>query len=594
MDNFKRGFQSQDPKDGTLTFKTHIQNRKCVVTAHDPENGISLTGPGNKLWRETIFPKLAVKLYRQYEQKMNELLAENSPTSPIPTPVMSSTPGFIGNSDNGPRQTVAAQRASENLLKTVEGAQTEMKEQMVTLMSMLTSLQGQFNELNTNLTFENTENSDISTVTLDLSHQNSQDHQSHDNSHNESLGHGEPSVTPGVGTYSEAIQINCSPTNTQNRTTEPNEPRPLITSQSVQNEPRPPNNTSHFAPRSNVNNSRNQKTLLIGDSLLSGVNSKGMKNYVHCQPIPGATVGNIKEKIVMYDLSQFKNIIIYCGGNDAAKSDIPTAFRNEYESLIQDIKSKNQDCELFLCGSSPRGDVDVTGFNTVIKTIAESQGYKFVNLYDPFYDGNEQLRTNFYGVRDWIHLSTSGISRLLGTIHQTIPIVEDFRYCAYPQTQTNLTKQPNQNAGKNGRNPRGQQPQGNKQRSGGIQSQYGASSTTHRSTADTQSYQWSAYHNRGRSQPAGHANQDTYSREHGQWPDTGQVPQQWVHHVSASNQQYSQHENNANGRHHSTPKERCTKCGLTNHSTYECHHKRQLLCYACNFYGHKDSISWNQ
>ena len=111
---------------------------------------------------------------------MNDLLDENSPASPIPTPVMSSTQGFTGNSDNGPRQTVAAQRASENLLKTVEGAQTEMKEQMVTLMSMLTSLQGQFNELKTNLTFANIESSEISTVTLDLSHQNSQDHQSHD------------------------------------------------------------------------------------------------------------------------------------------------------------------------------------------------------------------------------------------------------------------------------------------------------------------------------------------------------------------------------------------------------------------------------
>ena len=78
-------------------------------------------------------------------------------------------------------------------------------------------------------------------------------------------------MTPGVGTYSEAIQINRSPTNTQNRATEPNEPRPLITTQSVQNEPRPPNNTSHSASRSYVNNSQNQKTLLIGDSLLSGV-----------------------------------------------------------------------------------------------------------------------------------------------------------------------------------------------------------------------------------------------------------------------------------------------------------------------------------
>ena len=587
MDNFKRGFQSKDPKDVTLTFKTHIQNRKCVVTAHDPENGISLTGPGNKLWRETIFPKLAVKLYRQYEQKVNELLAENSPATPIPTPVMSSTPGFTGNPDNGPRQTVAAQRASENLLKTVEGAQTEMKEQMVTLMSMLTSLQGQFYELKTNLTFENTESSEISTVTLDLSHQNGQDHQSHDNSHNESLGHGEPSVNPGVGTSSEAIQINCSPTNTQNRT-EPNEPRSPITSQSAQNEPRPSNNTSHSAPRSNVNNSQNKKTLLIGDSLLSGVNGKGMKNFVHCQPVPGATIDKLKEKISMYDLSQFKDIIIYCGGNDAAKSDSPNSFRKEYENFLQHIRSKNSDCELFLCGSSPRGDVDVTGFNTVIKTIAESQGYKFVNLYDAFYDNNEQLRTKFYGLRDWIHLSTPGIRRLLGTIHQMIPIVEDFRYCAYPQDRANVSKHLHQNTGRNSRNRSSQQQRDNIQLSGSSQFQYGTSTATNQLQENRQSYQRSSYYSRGSSQPTGYANEATYTREQAEWPVRGNQE------TNAVSQQYSHPHENAYGYEQTKPKERCTKCGLTNHSTYECRHKRQLLCYACNFYGHKDSICWNQ
>ena len=83
-----------------------------------------------------------------------------------------------------------------------------------------------------------------------------------------------------------------------------------------------------------MNNSQNKKTRLIRDSLLSGVNGKGIKNKVHCQPIPGATIDKIKEKIMMYDLSQFKNIIIYCGGNDAAKSDIPSDFRKEYTADV--------------------------------------------------------------------------------------------------------------------------------------------------------------------------------------------------------------------------------------------------------------------
>lgn len=57
IDSFQKGYQPQEPEDGVMTFKTHIQRRKCVIIAHDVENGPTLTGPGNKLWKETIFSK---------------------------------------------------------------------------------------------------------------------------------------------------------------------------------------------------------------------------------------------------------------------------------------------------------------------------------------------------------------------------------------------------------------------------------------------------------------------------------------------------------------------------------------------------------
>ena len=594
MDDFKRGFKPQDPKDGMSTFKTHVQNKKCVIMAHDPENSIALTGPGNKLWRETVFPKLAIKLFRQYEQKVNDLSTENNPVPPTSTPMMSSTPGCTGDANTGSRLNAAAQRASENLIKSVEGSQNEMKEQMMSLMGMVKSLQGQLNELKTNLIFENADSSKTSTVIMDLSHSNSDGNQTLNEDNDESSVQEEPILTPGMGTYSATIQLNQALRNPQNRTTEPAELRILNTSRASQNEQRPPHNTSQPASTNTVNNSQNNQTLLIGDSLLSGVNGKGMKNYVHCQPVPGATISRIQEKISMYDLNLFKNIIIYCGGNDAVKSDSPSSFRKDYETLIEYIQSKNPDCEMFLCGSSPRGDVDVTGFNTVIKTIAESQSYKFVNLYDAFYDSNEQLRTKFYGLRDWIHLSTSGIRRLLGTIHQLIPIVEDFRYCAYPQDQGNPSKH---HAGRNQGRQRGHQHQlGNTQRSEGSQSQYGARSTSQQSVADKQSSQWSANHSTG-TRYAGYVNRDAYTGEQTEWPVTSQQSQQRVNQSRTRSRYPGSQENNSSGYHQATTnmtKERCTKCGLTNHSTYECHHKRQLLCYACNFYGHKDSICWNQ
>ena len=40
--------------------------------------------------------------------------------------------------------------------------------------------------------------------------------------------------------------------------------------------------------------------------------------------------------------------------------------------------------------------------------------------------------------------------------------------------------------------------------------------------------------------------------------------------------------------------ERCFKCGLTNHKTHQCFHKKQVQCFLCKYYGHKDSICWNQ
>ena len=39
--------------------------------------------------------------------------------------------------------------------------------------------------------------------------------------------------------------------------------------------------------------------------------------------------------------------------------------------------------------------------------------------------------------------------------------------------------------------------------------------------------------------------------------------------------------------------ERCFKCDLTNHKTIECHHKKQVQCFICRFYGNKDSDCWN-
>ena len=39
----------------------------------------------------------------------------------------------------------------------------------------------------------------------------------------------------------------------------------------------------------------------------------------------------------------------------------------------------------------------------------------------------------------------------------------------------------------------------------------------------------------------------------------------------------------------------CMKCRLSNHTTFECKHQKQVRCFKCHCYGHKDSsgLCWD-
>ena len=45
-------------------------------------------------------------------------------------------------------------------------------------------------------------------------------------------------------------------------------------------------------------------------------------------------------------------------------------FETQYRKLISLIRGKNQDCKIYLCGSCPRGDADVSIIDYVIDYIA--------------------------------------------------------------------------------------------------------------------------------------------------------------------------------------------------------------------------------
>ena len=176
------------------------------------------------------------------------------------------------------------------------------------------------------------------------------------------------------------------------------------------------------------------KLLLIGDSILNGVNTKGLVKGIQMHSKGGATVNYLIEEISVYDVRNFETCIIYIGGNDCAnRTDVKT-FVDAYDQLISLIKTTNPACKVYLCEIAPRGDVDVTGFNKGIDRLSKHWERQNVhclsNTYDYFFAKN-YLPASRYFSNDGIHLSHSGIKRLLDAMNTTTKIVVDYGLCVF-------------------------------------------------------------------------------------------------------------------------------------------------------------------
>ena len=107
---------------------------------------------------------------------------------------------------------------------------------------------------------------------------------------------------------------------------------------------------SHNAAKSETSPKHSSlQTLIIGDSILSGINQRGLRNKVECQPISGASVDLLLEKVQIYDLKKFQNIIIYVSGNDASQNIDIEYIEEKYEQLVCLIKNKNSTINIYLC-----------------------------------------------------------------------------------------------------------------------------------------------------------------------------------------------------------------------------------------------------
>ena len=199
-----------------------------------------------------------------------------------------------------------------------------------------------------------------------------------------------------------------------------------------QDRPRQLNFNKNSVPSSAA--SSKKRTLLIGDSILNPINPKGIERGILKHSKSGAKISNVVDDIGTYNLKSFDAVVVSVGGNDASSKTDIELFEEKYDQFISIVKAENPDCELYLCYISPRGDTDVRNYNECISQLGkywEKHKVTLITETETFFYGKDELPTSRYFGNDGIHLSGSGVKRLLHAIDCKIHIVADFDLCTF-------------------------------------------------------------------------------------------------------------------------------------------------------------------
>ena len=324
----------QHPKqtsDTRATYQTHIQGKWCSLTTDDKATSICITGPARNKWRETVFLRLAIHLYQQYVQETDDILDESQISQ-------TSTPARLGQNYISPPLSPVASPADLSNTQCEIASVSEISEQIKELHTISKHLQEQLTSVNTKLdillqraldlapaspTYDSIEE-DPQYVTINTTLEE------------------ERQIMPGSSTYTDVVMRNptenpaqenapfpCANTNDVNRTNNSagsqapvasptrnsngnhSQGTNTLTQANTNQKQRQRDNPRSTRPAPETNSSRGMasnvqkkggKTLIIGDSILSGVNRKGLSHNIECQPYSGANIKTMYEKVQIFDL----------------------------------------------------------------------------------------------------------------------------------------------------------------------------------------------------------------------------------------------------------------------------------------------------
>ena len=463
-------FPSKSAK--TFRIKTHVNHQQCFLTIDRSVLSLCASGPGHTLWREKKFKKLSENMYKSFVRETNSVLntslldQDNASLSGAQVSTQHNQSGLIINilEETAEKETPGVIRQELPSTNT-DPQDTPVMRKISVLMEMIHSLQGDVRLIQSNIMTLTKEVTELASQalyqTVDETHIDNTSpgtvielvNETELSKHNDSKGPA-PSPKQNNRPYSEVVQqqglttvpnqqdanrpaavtpINSldglQRTSTPKASHQQHTERPHTTAK-VDQQPRPVN---HSEPRSQPSKPRRnsaKKVLLMGDSVISPVNTRGLKKEVFKHSIPGAGIDHIFDQSNMFNMSQFSEIILFVGGNDASNGTDIEYFEELYEQVILNLKKANNTCRIYLCNMSPRSDTDVSEVNQAIHRLCQEHNLTMVDINKSFYDRQGRIIERYYG-DDLIHLSTSGVKRLLGEINKEFDFVEKFENCSF-------------------------------------------------------------------------------------------------------------------------------------------------------------------
>lgn len=453
LSKIKADFSSKIDADATTFITkctTHVHGLKCELVLDSHFSAVEITGIGHRLWRASYFPKVAMSLFKRFVQEVDSQasiedsspdvisigsavsssqltqseIQQDSGNISVRQPVSESTPTI-------PRQDHHRSLSSQG--QVIFSDHDDVKSNG----RKLTALISKINEMESVVC-------DLKQTVLLLV-----DNMSKPARYSEMVNKSPTDIQPSdptsaggahapladVSRQSPLVAVPFREVNTHApMVTEEPQPIPVI----MNNGNRPARQPQQIpAAESQMPQQDSQtsggKILLLGDSIISGINPKGLVNTVHKASRSGANVQRLINELDVYDLKSFSTIILYVGGNDASNGDDLRQIQEKYDELLSLIKCRNVNCRVLVCSVAPRGDVNVADINRCLSDLVAHWRNQRVELvqdcHDLFFKEGEVCGR--YYKDDSIHLSDSGTKRLLDAVNRKLKIIVDFNSCVY-------------------------------------------------------------------------------------------------------------------------------------------------------------------